>query len=148
MSCELAEDSEQLIDAEQYVLGMTDMDQTHRQFVVLVNLMHAADKIAFMELFPRLLLHTELHFRKEHEQMKLSRFPALAEHHADHERILGQLARFAERVKQGRLTMARAFVSEQLPDWFHTHIATMDSALAAHLKLVTLPADHFDTADF
>jgi hypothetical protein len=30
--------------------------------------------------------------------------------------------------------MARAYVTEQLPAWLAVHLATMDSALAAHVN--------------
>ena len=34
----------------------------------------------------------------------------------------------------GRLGLARAYVAIGMPDWFHKHLITMDSALAARLK--------------
>ena len=40
---------------------------------------------------------------------------------------------FRSRVKAGKTSMARAYVREQLPGWFKTHLITMYSALAAHL---------------
>jgi hemerythrin len=67
-----------------------------------------------------------------HESM--SGFPAISEHASDHQRVLGELARFEKRVVAGSTAMARAYIREQLPHWFDLHIKTMDSALAAHLK--------------
>lgn len=59
---------------------------------------------------------------------------ALAEHRADHQRILGEMERFNQKVAAGRQAMARAWVSDTLVQWFHSHAQTMDSALAADIK--------------
>lgn len=110
------------------------MDETHREFIELVNELSVASGEDFRTLFKKLHSHTQSHFDKEHQRMLETRFPALEEHHADHQRILGQLTHFLTRVEQGRSKMAKAYVREQLPPWFKTHLLTMDSALAAHIK--------------
>ncbi len=117
-----------------YRLGVEDMDQVHREFADLVNALEQADKPAFAAGFGRLLAHTEAHFAAEEARMAASAFPATAEHRADHQRVLGDLHRFARQVARGRTAMARAYLREQIPAWFSLHAATMDSALAAHLK--------------
>ena len=119
---------------QRLTLDLQQMDDTHLEFVHLVNQLAEAEKGAFAPLFQSLAEHTELHFEREQKLMEESGFPAISEHHADHQRILGELARFGKRVAAGSTTMARAYVREQLPHWFELHIQTMDSALAAHLK--------------
>lgn len=116
------------------VLGLDEMDRTHEKFIQLVKKLRVATDAEFKALFHELHVHTEMHFAREFMRMKESNFPALMEHHADHQRILGELVHFGVRVGQGRLKMARAFICEQLPDWFTTHLATMDSALVAHFR--------------
>ena len=125
-----------LIDSSEskYQLGVPQMDETHREFMELVNQLDSADKPAFMELFPLLVEHTEAHFDSEQVLMRSTAFPAIREHTDEHQRILGQMHRLADKVAGGSIAMARAFVREQLPDWFELHAATMDSALAAHVK--------------
>lgn len=118
-----------------YILGVDSMDDTHQEFIALVNkLEEAGDKRAFVALFAELVKHTETHFTAENRLMEETGFPAIGEHKADHLRVLGQLHRFGERVTAGSTMMARAYVKEQLPAWFNLHAATMDSALAAHIK--------------
>jgi hypothetical protein len=39
-------------------------------------------------------------------------------------------------VQRGRLLLPRAFVKQGLEEWFNQHLASMDAALAAHLKRV------------
>ncbi|MET0116865.1 MAG: hemerythrin domain-containing protein [Sedimenticola sp.] len=119
---------------EQYKLGIAEMDDTHREFVELVNRLEKADKTEFIQLFEELAMHTRNHFDAENARMKESGFPAINEHMGEHQRVLGEMHRFSVRVEQGNILLARAYVVEQLPAWFSLHFQTMDSALAAHLK--------------
>lgn len=111
------------------------MDATHREFADLVNQLAITKGTGFDGLFLQLLEHTRAHFEHEEAWMRSSGFPATAEHHADHQRVLGDMTRFARQVERGLIPMARAYVRE-LPRWFALHTVTMDSALAAHLKSI------------
>lgn len=128
--------SEALInpDDSKYHLGHDQMDKTHLEFIALVNLLHQADKAEFIQLFQKLIEHTEAHFNAEKELMEDSAFPAIREHNDEHARVIGEMYRFGRMLEKGSTQMARAYVRERLPDWFNLHAATMDSALAAHLK--------------
>ena len=117
-----------------HVLGIDPMDTTQRGFVDLVNRLAAADKAGFAAGFPELLAHTRDHFAAEERLMEQCRFPAIGEHRAEHARVLGEMERFGAQVASGRTKLARAYLVEQLPQWFDLHAATMDSALAACLK--------------
>jgi hemerythrin-like metal-binding protein len=115
-------------------LGLDDMDRTHLAFIDLVNRLGQADDAAFPSLFDGLIAHTETHFEREEQWMTASGCPALQEHRGEHRRVLAELRTLGQRAAGGRLTLGRAYVREQLPAWFALHAATMDSALAAHLK--------------
>jgi hemerythrin len=117
-----------------YLLGLSKMDDTHREFVAIVNAMGEADKADFIPLFEALTKHTKAHFSAEERLMEASAFPAIREHKDEHLRVLGELERFGQRVAAGAVLMGRAYVTQQLPKWFDLHTITMDSALAAHLK--------------
>lgn len=117
-----------------FLLGIPQMDDTHREFVRLVARFGTADRSEFTSLFARLLAHTETHFLAENNMMRESGFPATREHMDEHERVLGELNRLNRKAQAGSVLIARAYVREQLPAWFRLHAVTMDSALAAHLK--------------
>ena len=88
---------------------------------------------SFPALFVRLHEHTRQHFEHEGKLMKACRFPAIGEHNSEHLRVLGELAHF--RAWRGcRPPGPGAQIRQGLPDWFATHLATMDSALAGCLK--------------
>lgn len=119
---------------QRFTLGMPQMDKTHAEFVDLMNRLGHADKAEFVKLFPNLVAHTQAHFDAEQVLMESSRFPATGEHRSEHQRVLGELNRFGAKVAAGSTAMGRAYIREQLPQWFETHTLTMDSALAVHLK--------------
>lgn len=125
-----------LIDPQlpEYQLGYAAMDDTHIEFIDLVNRLGSSEKADFPALFKQLLAHTEAHFEAENELMQDSGFPAIREHQSEHLRVLGEMHRFVKQVDKGSTAMSRAYVRERLPDWFDLHAKTMDSALAAHLK--------------
>lgn len=115
-------------------LGVDSMDATHGEFIALVDeLNHTADAQAFADGFARLGAHTQRHFEHESRLMRACRFPAIGEHESAHARVLGELAFIQRQVSAGRLAPARDYVRD-LPDWFHSHLLTMDAALAGCLK--------------
>ncbi len=123
-----------------YQLGVVQMDTTHQEFIALVNRLNLADKKLFQSLFAELVEHTRNHFESENQLMQETAFSATSEHQGEHLRVLGELTRFAQMVEKGSITIAKSYVREMLPGWFTLHAATMDSALAAHLKSINSPA--------
>jgi len=117
-----------------FLLGITGMDNTHREFISLLNGLASADNKDFARLFDQLIEHTQQHFQREEELMTEYNFPAYAEHKDEHQRVLGELNQFKKRVDIGLITFARNYINARMPEWFNLHAASMDSALAAHLK--------------
>lgn len=120
--------------ASRYELGIDAMDATHREFLDLYRQLVDCGPERFGALFTALANHTRAHFAAEDALMLAYGFPATREHSGEHQRVLGELARFSEQIAVGRMLMARAWINEQILDWFEVHLHTMDSALAAHLK--------------
>lgn len=118
---------------ERHSLGLEEMDGNHREFAALVETMNQAGDEEFLFLFQKLVEHTRLHFAEEGRLMRLSKFPALAEHEGEHARVLGDLLQFNRNVQRGRLPLARGYVHSGLKEWFELHLSTMDRALATHL---------------
>ncbi len=115
-------------------LGIVDIDTTHREFLELVEKTTKSSGANFALEFSHLLTHTMDHFKKEEESMKQLGHGSLIEHISDHQRILGDMSRFNDKVQAGRTQMARAWLNDSLMQWFDTHVKTMDSAFAADLK--------------
>ena len=119
---------------ELHAVGVAEMDGTHEAFVQELAALTTASDAEFPRLFHALALHTRAHFENEGRLMRTCRFPAIGEHESDHQRVLGELAQIGRGVAAGRLGLTRAYVAIGMPDWFHKHLITMDSALAARLK--------------
>ena len=121
-------------DEVRHTLGMAEMDATHREFIAQVGALIAADNAEFPALFQALVNHTAAHFKAEGLLMCESGYRGLPEHESEHHRVLGELQQLNRSLKRGHLPLVRAYVKEGLPEWFDTHLAMMDSALAMHLR--------------
>jgi hemerythrin len=117
-----------------YRLGVDSMDATHQEFIALVNRLGIADDKRFNALFQELLEHTTAHFEAENRLMEEVRFPPIRIHMGEHQKVLEEMRRIAERIAAGALAVGRTYVREHLPYWFREHAATMDSALAGCVK--------------
>lgn len=115
-------------------LGVAEMDATHEEFLSLAREVARAGDADFPHLFGILVEHTRRHFDNESRLMRTCRFPAIAEHEGEHQRVLGELGYMLRSIDEGRLRLARLYLIEGLPDWFRHHLATMDAALAGCLK--------------
>lgn len=121
-------------DAGRHALGVEDMDRVHMEFVAQVEALGSCVSAEFPALFQALIEHTRAHFHEEGRLMRASKYPGLGEHESEHHRVLGELLQLNRSLKRGRLPLVRAYARQGLPEWFDTHVATMDSALAMHLK--------------
>lgn len=120
-------------DPRQHLLGVESIDSTHQDFLALAGALEGASSADFPRLFDEFVRHTAEHFAGEERLMRDSACPTLAEHAAEHRRVLADLERFLRSLQRGRSAMARAFVRDSLREWFENHLASMDSALAMHL---------------
>lgn len=121
------------LDIDVQSVGVEDMDRNHQEFMRLVAQLTSASGVEFVSFFKHFLQHTQAHFEQENEWMQTSNFAALADHVAEHLRVLNELRQLLPRVEKGSLMLARGYV-EQLPRWFNLHVLTMDAALANHLN--------------
>ncbi len=119
---------------ERHMLGMAEMDATHREFVVQVAALNAASAAEFPALFRQLVDHTRAHFTAEGALMRNSKYRGLPEHESEHHRALGELQQLNRSLTRGHLPLVRAYVREGLMEWFDGHVAMMDAALAMHLR--------------
>jgi hemerythrin len=117
----------------------TDVDATHQALAELIAGLIAADSAAFASRFQALIALFKLHVAEEGGLMRASRYQGLAEHEGEHHRVLGELVQLNLSIRRGRVALARAYVKEGLAPWFDLHLATMDAALAAHLRRTAQP---------
>ncbi len=119
--------------SERLSLGHPAMDETHEQFVAMLNALGAAQGD---EVLPRLddfIAHTEAHFGQENTWMEEVQYPRIGCHRNEHANILEVVREVRNRVAAGEERYART-LAEALAEWFPVHAASMDAMLAAFMQ--------------
>jgi len=119
--------------------GIARMDATHREFVEMVDVLLNCAESELTEKLAGLLEHTREHFQQEDGWMAECRFPPIQIHMGEHARVLEIMQQSLQMAEQGETNPAREIV-RQLPAWFKQHAASMDNALAMHMKNTGHPA--------
>ncbi|KAB2962483.1 hemerythrin domain-containing protein [Zoogloea sp.] len=114
---------------DNYLLGYTPMDDTHREFVDVVDAMLSCSDADFPARLRAFIEHAEKHFADEKAWMQASDFPATDCHVDDHEAVLNSAHEVEPLVLDGNLEIGRSFAAE-LVKWFPGHADYLDSALA------------------
>lgn len=118
--------------SDTYALGHQAMDQTHREFVAILDSLARAGDAEFPLLLAQFATHTQLHFEQESVWMNDSGFPPVHCHEGEHERVLETVRVVGERVARGELALGRQLVAA-LAEWFPLHAGSMDTMLAGWL---------------
>jgi len=110
-------------------LGETGMDDTHAEFVVLVNALLEADDAGVPAALDRFAEHARRHFGEEDRQMQTTGYPSAGCHLDEHAAVLASVDQVREVVARGDVGEARRLAFE-LARWFPEHTTHMDSGLA------------------
>ena len=114
-------------------LGLSFMDDTHREFVDLLAAAEAADDARLPAAWDALVAHTADHFGREDEWMLATGFARGNCHATQHMVVLQVLREGLQAALAGNLVPVRAMIPE-LAAWFPQHAQTMDASLALHLR--------------
>lgn len=126
--------------SEDYTLHNPAMDDTHREFVDLLNRVLQSSDAHLPSAWDALVDHTQDHFDREDRWMRATGFSADNCHANQHSIILKILREGTTQARLGALHVPRQMARE-LTVWFPQHAQAMDASLAAHLQEVG-----FDTA--
>lgn len=133
------QEPERYVWDEHLAKGIDPMDTTHREFVELVDGLLFCPDAELVGRLQTLAEHTREHFSQENRWMSESGFPPIAIHQGEHQQVLSAMEQVLEQARQGDPNPARRLIG-QLPAWFEQHAATMDNALAMHLRRTGHPA--------
>ena len=119
--------------SEALALQQPRMDQTHREFIELLQLLEQSiglDAATLDERFVALLEHTEAHFAQEDRWIAAIGFAPQNCHSFQHAHVLKVLREVQQIVhRDGDGQVVRQIVDE-LAQWFTGHAQSMDAALA------------------
>ena len=119
---------------DNFSVGIEEVDHEHRELIELINTLHdtlAADRTgARVEAFlGEILTDISAHFALEEKVMRARRYDALAEHKADHERLLDDL----RDIMDGGAPEGPERLAARLESWFAKHFRTHDARLHGRL---------------
>jgi hemerythrin len=121
---------------EDLTLDITALDETHDEFLQLLETVKSAQGSAFTEGFAALIEHTEAHFAMEEALMHDKAFYGMQEHQGEHETLLCEMRYFFEKAKKIP-AFGRSYIDDYAFDKFKRHIINIDSQLAMFLKSQT-----------
>ena len=115
--------------SDTYLLGYGPMDDTHREFVEIVDRLLACPDEEFAAHLDAFAAHAESHFAEEDDWMRRTDFPPKDCHIDEHAAVLRSVQQVREVVKQGDIAEGRRLAAA-LADWFPGHAFHLDSALS------------------
>ena len=114
-------------------LGNGAMDDTHREFVELLNRVGAAGEGELLACLDEFIAHTEAHFGQEEAWMEAMQFPPLACHRTEHEGVLEVMREVRKRVAGGEPHYGPV-LAKAIAEWFPLHAQSMDAVLALTIR--------------
>jgi hemerythrin-like metal-binding protein len=115
--------------------GDARMDETHLEFVDMINAILATPEEEQLPVYKKFLDHTVEHFAQEERWMLATGFSA-DNCHAEHHATILETMRVVEAHYLDSDTTIITRMAEALAEWFPGHANSMDAGLAAHLKSV------------
>lgn len=114
---------------DRYLLGYRAMDETHREFVALVDKLLTTPDAGLVKALDALAEHAVAHFEQEEGWMRATDFPATECHVDEHAKVLASVREVQRELADGNFCVVRE-LAQALMDWFPNHADYMDSALA------------------
>ena len=121
--------------SDQLSVAQSTMDETHREFVDLLNRVGAAGEDELLASLDAFIAHTEEHFGAEERWMAELAFPPRGCHGGEHANVLEVAREVRKRVAAGEVRLA-ATLAEAMAEWFVQHAGSMDTVLAMYMKQI------------
>jgi hemerythrin-like metal-binding protein len=118
---------------DRYSVGIEAVDHEHREMIDLINRVHdelmaGTSEHTTVSLLGEVYRGISAHFALEERFMRERRYDQLAEHKAEHERLLDVLRDIMDHF-EAEPERASGRLSDQLDKWFTVHFATHDARL-------------------
>jgi hemerythrin len=119
---------------DQYSVGIETLDNQHKAVLRILNEIHAASlrgkaREVAGPLLSQLVCLAGERFSTEERLMESTRFPGLAGHRAEHQKLTGKLREFVSRHEKGDAAVY-AQLLHFLRDWLNKHEQTEDQEYA------------------
>lgn len=132
-------DDQTLAWHDSLLLGYGPIDDTHKEFVEIVQAMQRASDAEFPACLEAFAVHAEAHFGAEDAWMIETEFPPRECHINEHAEVMKSVKEVQALVAQGHIVIGRD-LTEELARWFPAHVDYLDSALAQWMSVRRLGA--------
>jgi len=110
-------------------VGQDRMDETHREFVDLLNRLGEAPDDEVLACIDEFIVHTEAHFGQEQDWMGAIQFTASECHLREHDGVMEVVREVRNRVAAGETALGKVLAAA-VAEWFENHARSMDTVLA------------------
>lgn len=119
---------------DEYRIGIASVDHEHQELIQLINDLYAhlqgdADKDAVAAFLGEVNAKISAHFALEEKIMRERGYDQLADHKADHERLLDGIRDIMDGYDRGAYRAFDEKLAAHLRDWFAEHFRTKDARL-------------------
>lgn len=121
--------------SERLLTGDGRMDDTHEEFVQMLNELLALPESEQLPLYLKFIDHTVEHFAQEERWMVATGFAPDNCHASHHATILETMRAVVDHYQKGDTDIINR-LAEALVEWFPQHAASMDAGLALHMQSV------------
>ena len=115
------------------VLDKGVMDETHREFIELLNRLAEAPDEKMLAALDEFISHTEEHFAQEQRWMEQMTYPPLTCHVREHDGVIETAHEVRRRVAAGEMRFGLV-LAKAVAEWFANHAGSMDHVLALYMK--------------
>lgn len=118
----------------EFETGVPAVDYEHRELIDLINrtysdLEQAADRDSVLDFLGEIYAKISAHFALEERIMKDCGYDQLADHKADHERLLDEIRDIMDMAETTPQQSFHDTLARQLNSWFTEHFKTKDARL-------------------
>lgn len=122
----------------EYVLGIKDVDEQHRQFIDLINQTYALAETnhsnrEIKELLELILTHAKAHFALEEALFDKHHYQHAQEHKNQHQELTDQIMDFKKQLKRDGVKLTMSFLGF-LVVWLTEHMNVHDRKYARFLR--------------
>jgi hemerythrin len=122
-----------------YLIGIPLIDEQHRELIELTNKLYEAclsgDQTAndiFKEAARRMVDYIKYHFGAEEKILENVRYPELAAHKREHEKLIKDVLEHVRLFQEGKKFIPNNF-ARTLKDWILNHIAMVDKKYSVYI---------------
>lgn len=126
-------------DNSKHLLNFEEMDTKHKEFIDIYNSKNSENIEDYKNVMIKILEHSKVHFCNEEDLMKLHKYPRIKEHSDEHKKVLYEMQYFINKsnTRIGK-EILKSYYNQGLPNWFDTHLLSMDSDLSSFLSTKNL----------